>query len=152
MLCPYCGKNETKVVDKRNSPDSIRRRRECSKCGKRFTTHERIEEVEIVVIKRDGSRERFDSDKVRKGIELACEKRPVNEDQIDQIVKRIQRDVKRLKNTEVKSSRIGKMCMRYLKQTDKVAYIRFASVYQDYQLDELQDELEKLQDENSNTR
>lgn len=132
MLCPYCSTDETKVTDKRDSKDETRRRRECLKCGKRFTTYERIEPVEIFVIKKDGRREAFSREKMKNGIMRACEKRPVTQEQIDAAVNFIEEKLKQQGN-EVKSSFIGEIVMRKLKQLDKVAYIRFASVYRDFQ-------------------
>ena len=131
MLCPYCGNDDTKVTDKRDTKDETRRRRECLKCGKRFTTYERIEPVEIFVIKKDGRREAFSREKLKSGLVKACEKRPVNGEQIEQAVNFIEEKLKQEGN-EVSSKIIGELVMRQLKKIDKVAYIRFASVYRDF--------------------
>lgn len=131
MLCPYCSNDETKVTDKRDSKNETRRRRECLKCSKRFTTYERIEPVEIIVIKKDDRREPFSSEKLRIGIAKACEKRPVTKEQIESAVSYIEEKLKQQGN-EVKSRFIGELVMKKLKQLDKIAYIRFASVYRDF--------------------
>jgi transcriptional repressor NrdR len=131
MLCPYCSNDETKVTDKRDSKNETRRRRECLKCSKRFTTYERIEPVEITIIKKDNRREPFSSEKLRNGIARACEKRPVTKEQIESAVSYIEEKLKQ-QGSEVKSRFIGELVMRKLKQLDKVAYIRFASVYRDF--------------------
>ncbi|MBS3151654.1 transcriptional regulator NrdR [Candidatus Woesearchaeota archaeon] len=134
MKCPYCGNTETKVVDKRETAEfeATRRRRECLKCEKRFTTYERVEHIDIVVIKKDGRKEPFDKEKIRKGVLRACEKRPVTLEQIDIIVSRIESDLRKLKTTEIKSEKIGEKVINALKKLDKVAYIRFASVYRSF--------------------
>ncbi len=134
MKCPYCGNTETKVVDKRETGefDATRRRRECLKCEKRFTTYERIERVDLSVVKKDGRKELFDKEKIRKGILRACEKRPVTLEQIDKIVDNIESELRRLKSTEIKSEKIGEKVISALKKLDKVAYIRFASVYRSF--------------------
>ena len=134
MKCPYCGHAETKVVDKRETAefDVTRRRRECLKCEKRFTTYERIEKVDLSVVKKDGRKEPFDKEKIRKGILRACEKRPVTLEQIDKIVDLIESDLRKLKSTEIKSEKIGEKVIGALKKLDKVAYIRFASVYRSF--------------------
>lgn len=147
MKCPYCGSGENKVVDKRETPDvkATRRRRECLKCRKRFTTYERVEEVDIVIIKKEGKREMFDRNKLRMGILKACEKRPVKLDQVDRIVDKIENDLRKRKSIEIKSNVIGDMVMRHLKRIDKVAYIRFASVYRDFtDINSFQKELKRL--------
>lgn len=131
MRCPYCFHPETKVTDKRDSGDSTRRRRECLKCAKRFTTYEKIEPVERYVIKKDGRRERFDRDKVFLGIMKACEKRDIGHDEIEKIVKELEERISGRK--EVSTKKIGEFIMKRLKKIDKVAYIRFASVYLDFE-------------------
>ena len=131
MLCPYCSNDETKVTDKRDSKDETRRRRECLKCGKRFTTYEKIQEVEIFVIKKDERREPFSREKLKTGIIKACEKRPVTGEQIEQAVNYIEEKLKQ-HGSEVSSRFVGEIVMRKLKQIDKIAYIRFASVYRDF--------------------
>ncbi|MEK6936066.1 MAG: transcriptional regulator NrdR [Nanoarchaeota archaeon] len=130
MKCKFCGA-ETKVTDKRESPDGTRRRRECLKCKKRFTTYEKPEDKEIIVVKKDGRREHFVEDKVRLGLIKACEKRPVPMDKIDKIVEEIKEKLIK-KGKEVKTSLIGELIMNKLKKLDKIAYIRFASVYKEF--------------------
>ena len=130
MKCKFCG-NDTHVTDKRESPDGTRRRRECLKCKKRFTTYERIYDKDIVVVKKDGRREHFADEKLRLGLIKACEKRPVPMEKIDQIVEDIKEKAKK-KGREVTSEWMGKMVMNKLKKLDKIAYIRFASVYKDF--------------------
>lgn len=134
MKCPYCAHGETRVVDKREvDEEATRRRRECGTCGKRFTTYERIESIDLTVIKRDGSREPFMREKVFNGIKKACEKRPITEDDIDRLVDDIERALRRRKSTEVPSKDIGDLVLKKLKRLDEVAYIRFASVYQAFE-------------------
>lgn len=134
MKCIYCGHNESKVVDSRDSIEnnSIRRRRECLKCGKRFTTYETIEITPILVIKNDGRRETFDQNKIKKGIIKACEKRPITMAQIDGLVDDIYKNISNSLDQEVKSSVIGEMVMNKLKELDEIAYIRYASVYRKF--------------------
>jgi transcriptional repressor NrdR len=131
MICPYCQHIETKVTDKRESNNAVRRRRECLKCGKRFTTYERIDQIERYVIKKDGRREPFNRDKVFLGIVKACEKRDIGHDKIEAIVKELEDKI--IKNEkEIPTKKIGEYIMEKLKLLDKVAYIRFASVYLDF--------------------
>jgi len=130
MKCKFCG-SETKVTDKRESPEGTRRRRECLKCKKRFTTYERPEEKDVVVVKKDGRREHFADEKLRLGLIKACEKRPVSMEQIDKIVEEIKEKLLK-KGKEVNTKMIGEMVMQKLKRLDKIAYIRFASVYKDF--------------------
>jgi transcriptional repressor NrdR len=147
MKCPYCQAEETKVVDKRETETSFatRRRRECLGCSKRFTTYERIESVSLIVIKKDGNRQQFDKTKMEKGILRACEKRPVPIEKINEIVEDIDFHLRNKNTTEIASALIGRMIMNRLKKIDKVAYIRFASVYKDFKdPEEFQEELEKL--------
>ncbi|MFH1665500.1 MAG: transcriptional regulator NrdR [Candidatus Omnitrophota bacterium] len=131
MRCPGCKSMEDKVIDSRMSGEglSIRRRRECLKCGKRFTTYEYVEKAPLMIVKRDGSRKRFDREKIKTGIMKACEKRPVSMDKIEEIVEKIERDLMKKADTEMKSTVIGNMVMEELYQLDEVAYVRFASVY-----------------------
>lgn len=131
MHCPYCGSRETEVVETRDNEelDMIRRRRACFACEKRFTTYERIETVNLIVIKRDGKREQFDRDKLKTGILRACEKTVVPASEIERIVTNIEREVRCSEKSEIESARIGELVARELKQLDKVAYIRFASVF-----------------------
>lgn len=134
MKCIYCGNEESKVLDSRNSEEtnSIRRRRECLNCGKRFTTYETIEMTPILVVKTDGSRQSFDGNKLKNGIIKACEKRPVSMKQIDTIVAEIEKSIQNKLNQEVRSSKLGEMVMDALKELDEVAYVRFASVYRHF--------------------
>jgi len=134
MKCPYCGFKEDKVVDSRaNAEESaVRRRRECLKCGKRFTTYEYIEEFSLMVIKKDGRREPFDRKKILAGITKACEKRPISLEKMEEIVIQIERAIQRKSDREASSSRIGELVMEKLKLLDDVAYVRFASVYRQF--------------------
>lgn len=134
MKCIYCGDEESKVLDSRNSDEAnaIRRRRECLNCGRRFTTYETIETIPILVIKNDGSRQSFDSSKLKNGIIKACEKRPVSMSQIDNVVNNIEKTIQNKLTQEIKSSQLGEMVMDALKELDEVAYVRFASVYRQF--------------------
>ena len=133
MECPYCHNIETKVTDSRDTGAlSIRRRRECLKCGKRFTTYEHIEMQPIYVIKKDGRREKFERQKIRHGIEKACEKRPVSHEEIEELIEKIEERTRRSGKEEIESKQIGEYVMEALKETDHVAYIRFASVYRSF--------------------
>jgi len=134
MRCPYCGKLEDKVVDSRSSRDgaTIRRRRECLACSARFTTYETVESAPITVIKRDGRHEPYERAKLLRGIGLACAKRPVTQEQIERLVDDIEMELFARRDREVASSRLGEMVLARLEQLDKVAYIRFASVYKDF--------------------
>lgn len=131
MKCPFCKAIEDKVIDSRMSGEgqSIRRRRECLSCGKRFTTYEYVEDAPLMVVKRDGTRKRFDRDKIKTGIIKACEKRPVSMDQIELIVDEIEREIQKKSDKEVKTTLIGNLVMEKLYALDEVAYVRFASVY-----------------------
>lgn len=131
MLCPYCSHDDTKVADKRDVGSATRRRRECLKCGKRFSTRESVEWSELKVIKKDGRREAFERSKLKSGIMRACEKRPISEEQIEAMVNQIEEKIRK-KGKEIKTSVIGEMASNELKKRDKVAYIRFASVYRDF--------------------
>ena len=135
MKCAYCTYTDSKVIDSRSTDDSnsIRRRRECLRCGKRFTTYETIETSPILVIKRDGSRQSFDPEKIKKGIIKACEKRPVSIAQIEQIVTEIEKHLSNSLSQEVKSSEIGELIMQKLKNVDDISYIRFACVYRKFE-------------------
>lgn len=146
MKCPYCSKGETKVVDSRlTTENSLRRRRECLSCEKRFTTYERIERTPLLVIKKDGTREQFDKDKIKNGLLRACEKRPISLDKIELVVNNIENDIFEKEQGEVSSKRIGEYIMKQLKKLDKVAYIRFASVYREFtDLQSFEKELKSL--------
>ena len=130
MKCIFC-EAETRVTDKRESPDGTRRRRECRKCKRRFTTYERPEKKDIIIVKKDGRRERFSKEKLKAGLMRACEKRPISVDKIDKVVDAVEEKLL-IRGKEVKSEMIGKLVMNKLKKLDKVAYIRFASVYKDF--------------------
>ena len=134
MKCLYCGSEESKVVDSRavDENNSIRRRRECLDCGKRFTTYEMIESTPILVIKSDGSRQAFDAQKIKRGIIKSCEKRPISMSQIDEIVGTIEKQISNSLDQEVKSSVIGEMVMDMLKKLDEISYVRFAAVYRKF--------------------
>jgi transcriptional repressor NrdR len=134
MKCPFCGYKEDKVVDSRETQEdsAIRRRRECLKCGKRFTTYEYIEEVSLMVIKKDGRREPFDRKKILSGILKACEKRPVGMEKMEEIVTQVERAIQKKSDREVYATKIGELVMEKLKQLDDVAYVRFASVYRQF--------------------
>ncbi len=147
MICPYCGHPENKVIDSRESreQDSIRRRRECLKCMKRFTTYEQIMEIELVVIKKDSRREPFSKEKLLTGIQRACEKRPISTETLEHEVNEIVRTLLSQYEREVPGTVIGEMVMERLKKLDKVAYVRFASVYRQFkEIDEFMSELQTL--------
>ena len=147
MLCPFCGHLEDKVVDSRESKegDSIRRRRECLNCGRRFTSYERIDEIPYMVVKKDGRRERFDRQKVLNGVLKACEKRPVSMVQLENIADKAEVLVQDSSEREVTTTALGELIMNELKNLDKVAYVRFASVYLDFKdVQELMSELKYL--------
>lgn len=133
MKCPYCASSLSKVTNKRDSPIGIRRRRECLKCRKRFTTYERIEPAEFYVIKKDGRREKFSREKLEGGIEKAFEKRPVSKERIDKMIQELEDALRKKGKKEIKTTVIGDMVMAKIKRIDKVAYIRFASVYRDFE-------------------
>ena len=134
MKCKFCGCKDSKVIDSRTSDDNmtVRRRRECPQCGKRFTTFEEYETTPILVIKRDGTRQVFDKEKLKRGIIKACEKRPVTINQIDEIVNTIEREINNSLMQEIDSYTIGEKVMMHLKKVDEVAYVRFASVYRQF--------------------
>ncbi|MFH1877320.1 MAG: transcriptional regulator NrdR [Candidatus Omnitrophota bacterium] len=147
MRCPFCNNIEDKVIDSRMSGEgvSIRRRRECLKCAKRFTTYEYVEKAPLMVVKRDGTRKRFDRERILAGILKACEKRPVSMDQIDQIVEEIEREIQKKADKECKTTKIGNMVMEKLYNLDEVAYVRFASVYRRFKdVSHFMKELEKF--------
>ena len=147
MKCPYCGSAETEVVETRDSEDleTIRRRRECLKCEKRFTTYERVENINLVVIKKDGRREQFDRDKLKRGIIRSCEKTKVSMEDIERIVTEIERELRGETGVEVESKKIGQMVSTRLKKIDKVAYIRFSSVFRRFvDVEDFEKELKKL--------
>ncbi len=147
MRCPFCGYEESKVIDSRPTDEGerIRRRRECLKCGKRFTTYEMIESLPIIVIKKDGSRESFDRQKLLTGMLRACEKRPVSIEMLDKAISDIETVIQNSLDREVSSDKIGELVMEKLKGIDEVAYVRFASVYRQFKdINTFMDELNKL--------
>ena len=147
MKCPYCSCEESKVIDSRSADDGerIRRRRECLNCGKRFTTHEVIETVPIIVVKRDKSREVFDRNKLMGGILRACEKRPVSIEQIEAMVDSIEAKIQSSLDREITTSQIGELAMEEIKSVDEVSYVRFASVYRQFKdINTFMEELNKL--------
>lgn len=148
MKCPFCGFNESKVVDSRPAEGSIRRRRECLACEKRFTTYETVESLPMVVIKKDGSRESFDRQKVFNGMLRACEKRPVSVDQLDRMAMEIEQTLQNSLDREIRTEEIGELVMEKLKETDEVAYVRFASVYRQFKdINTFMQELTKILEE-----
>ena len=153
MKCPYCGFKESKVVDSRPTEEgsSIRRRRECLSCAKRFTTYETVESMPMVVVKRDGSRQTFDRRKLVNGMLRACEKRPVSVAQLEKIGEEIEQDLQNSLEREVSTEHIGELAMDKLKSIDEVAYVRFASVYRQFKdINTFMRELNKLMDEDKN--
>ena len=148
MKCPYCGYEESKVIDSRPTDENerIRRRRECIQCGKRFTTYEIIENVPIIVVKKDKSREVFDRNKVLEGMLRACKKRPVTSQQLDEAISQIESTLQSATDREVSSVRIGELIMEKLREIDEVAYVRFASVYKAFDsASSFVEEISKLQ-------
>lgn len=146
MKCPYCGYSESKVVDSRPTEEvAIRRRRECEKCGKRFTTYEKIEEMPLIIVKKDGSREVYQRSKMMNGLLRACEKRPISISQIEAIADDIEKELYNSMEKEIESKRIGELVMNRLKKIDDVAYVRFASVYRQFKdINTFLEELNKL--------
>lgn len=147
MFCIFCQHRDTEVIETRVSEDgtTIRRRRSCPKCDKRFTTYERLEELPIIVIKRDGTRERFDREKLRRGLFKSCEKTTVTAEKIDIIINEVERELKEKDTTEIESKIIGNLAAKRLKKIDKVAYIRFSSVFKRFvDLDDFEEELKKI--------
>ena len=147
MKCRYCLGTESRVVDSRPTEDgtAIRRRRECSNCGKRFTTYEKIEDIPISVVKRDGTREAFNSEKILAGVRKACEKRPVSAAEQNTLVDDVTREIFNTLEQEVTTIRIGEMVMKRLKDLDEVAYVRFASVYRSFKdVDEIEELLQEI--------
>jgi len=151
MHCPFCQHDETKVIDSRTSQDfSIRRRRQCLNCERRFSTYERIEESPVKVIKKDGSRVPFDRDRIRSGIEKACYKRPISDEQIDRLLGDVEAAIQEDGLREVPSRQIGEMVFNALRELDKVAFVRFASVYREFQdVNDFVEELQPILDDRS---
>ena len=147
MKCPYCGSKDTEVVETRDSEDleTIRRRRNCVACGKRFTTYERVENINLVVIKKDGRREHFDRDKLKNGIIRSCEKTTVSVEDVEKIVTEIERELRGGDSVEVESKKIGQLVSAKLKKLDKIAYIRFSSVFKRFvDVEDFENEVKKL--------
>ena len=147
MRCPYCGCEESKVVDSRPTDEGerIRRRRECFQCLRRFTTYEVIESTPIIIIKRDNSREPFNRDKLTTGLLRACEKRPISMDQIDSVIDKVEARLQATMEREIPSSKVGEYTMEYLRDLDEVAYVRFASVYRKFKdIHSFMEELQRL--------
>ena len=147
MRCPYCGCEESKVVDSRPTDEGerIRRRRECFQCLRRFTTYEVIESTPIIIIKRDNSREPFNRDKLTTGLLRACEKRPISLDQIDEVIDKVESKIYGSMEREVSSKKVGEITLEYLKDLDEVAYVRFASVYRKFKdIHSFMEELQRL--------
>lgn len=147
MRCPFCNYLEDKVVDSRESKDgdSIRRRRECLECGRRFTSYERIDEIPYMVVKKDGRRETFERNKIMSGLLRACEKRPISATQLESIVDAVEKSVQDTPDREISTTDAGKIIMKHLKKLDKVAYVRFASVYLEFEdVSEFMTELKDL--------
>ncbi|MEY8391407.1 transcriptional repressor NrdR [Lachnospiraceae bacterium] len=149
MKCPFCNSDNTRVIDSRPADDnnSIRRRRLCDECKKRFTTYEKVETIPLIVIKKDDNREQYDRSKLEAGILRACHKRPVSASQIDQLVDQVEVDIFNKEEREIFSSKIGEMVMNRLQELDPVAYVRFASVYREFKdVSTFMDELKKILD------
>ena len=147
MRCPFCDHQDTEVVETRDSEDltTIRRRRECTKCNKRFTTYERVVRVPLIVIKKDGRKDQFDRDKLKRGILKSCEKTIVGIDDIDTIVDDVEKELRGMDTVEVESKKIGQLVAQKLKKIDKIAYIRFASVFRRFvDVEDFEKELQKL--------
>jgi len=149
MKCPFCGEDNTRVIDSRPASEnnSIRRRRECDACGRRFTTYEKVETIPLIVIKKDDVREPYDRDKIMSGILKSCHKRPVSADRIELCLDRIETKIFNLEEKEIDSSTIGEIVMDEIKELDPVAYVRFASVYREFKdVNTFMDELKKILD------
>ncbi len=147
MKCPYCGMQDSKVLDSRpaDDRDSIRRRRECLSCGKRFTTYEMVERLPMIVIKKDGKRQEFDREKVLRGMIRACEKRPVQMEELEKIADEIEQELANTLDREIQTERVGELVMEKLRKVDEVSYVRFASVYRQFKdINTFMAELNKL--------
>jgi transcriptional repressor NrdR len=145
VRCPFCRHADTKVVDSRDATDNTRRRRECLKCKRRFTTYERVEQVTFLVVKKDGRREQYSRDKLRLGVMRSCEKLPISSERIESAVARVEQQLAEAKKGEVSSRAIGELVMKELRRIDKVAYIRFAAVYREFaDLGDFEAEVHKL--------
>ena len=147
MKCPFCGEDNTRVIDSRPADDnsSIRRRRICDECGKRFTTYEKVETIPLVVIKKDNNREQYDRSKIEAGVLRACHKRPISINQINELVDAVETEIFNREEREISSKEIGEMVMERLKNLEAVAYVRFASVYREFKdVNTFMDELKKF--------
>ncbi len=147
MKCPYCGKDNTRVIDSRpaDDGDSIRRRRECDVCGRRFTTYEKVETIPVIVMKKDNNRETYDRSKIKGGILRACHKRPISADQVEELVDEIESVIFNQEVREISTREIGELVMEKLRMLDTVAYVRFASVYREFKdVNTFMDELKKI--------
>ena len=143
--CPYCSNKSSKVTNKRSSPDGIRRRRECLKCKKRYTTYEKIEKNDFFVIKKDNSRENFSTEKMSRGIKRAFEKRPIQKEKVDSMIREVEETLRKKGKKKIKATTIGELIMKKMKKMDNIAYIRFASVYRDFQdIDDFNKEIKDL--------
>ncbi len=151
MKCPFCGHDNTRVIDSRPAEDnnSIRRRRVCDECDKRFTTYEKIETIPLIIIKKDNNRGTYDRSKIEAGVLRACHKRPVSAGQIDKLVEEVETEIFNMEEREISTQDIGEMVMNKLKDMDAVAYVRFASVYREFKdINTFMDELKKVLDSN----
>ena len=149
MKCPFCGEDDTRVIDSRPADEnmSIRRRRQCDKCQKRFSTYEKVEAIPLVVIKKDQTREPYDRTKIEKGVFRSCHKRPISVPQMNHLVDQVEAKVFSKEEREIPSSYIGELVMRYLEELDAVAYVRFASIYREFKdVDTFMEELKKILD------
>jgi len=145
MDCPYCNSTESRVTNKRSCPQGVRRRRECLSCKKRFTTYEKICQEDLFVIKKDGTRQKFDHEKLLRGINRAFEKRPVSQEKIENLVDEIESGLRRKGIKEIKTSLVGEMAIKKIKKIDNIAYIRFASVYRDFKdIDDFNEEIKEI--------
>ena len=146
MKCPYCGKENTRVIDSRPTDDSsIRRRRQCDECGKRFTTYEKVETLPLIVVKKDNNREPYDREKIVAGIVRSCHKRPISMKQINDMVDDIEGQIFKMEEKEIPTTTIGSIVMDKLKDLDEVAYVRFASVYREFKdVNTFMDEIKKI--------
>lgn len=149
MRCPYCNDPDTRVIDSRPAEDgtSIRRRRSCDECGKRFTTYEKVETIPLIIIKKDNTREQYDRGKIEQGVLRACYKRPISAEDIQKTVERIETKIFRLEGKEISSKMIGEIVMEELQSLDEVAYVRFASIYREFKdVNTFMDEIKKILD------
>lgn len=152
MKCPFCGHENTRVIDSRPAEEnnSIRRRRVCDECDKRFTTYEKVETIPLIIIKKDNNRETYDRSKIEAGVLRACHKRPVSANQITRLIEEVETQIFNMEEKEISSSKIGELVMSKLKNIDAVAYVRFASVYREFKdVNTFMDEIKKLLDKQS---